>query len=215
MRATDTAGNTDQTPATRTWTINTVVVDTTPPDTSITGGPSGTVSSSAASFSVSATEAGSTFQCRLDGAAWSACSSPMSYSGLADGTHTFDVRATDLAGNTDQTPATRTWTINTVVVDTTPPDTSITGGPSGTVSSSAASFSVSATEAGSTFQCRLDGAAWSACSSPMSYSGLADGTHTFDVRATDLAGNTDQTPATRTWTINTSTTGGACASPDV
>src|SRR2546421_1105542 len=31
-----------------------------------------------------------------------------------------------------------------------------------------------------------------------SYSGLAVGTHTFDVRAVDVAGNVDPTPATRT-----------------
>ncbi len=30
---------------------------------------------------------------------------------------------------------------------------------------------------------------------------LADGAHTFDVRATDPAGNVDPTPATRSWTI--------------
>ena len=186
-------------------------VDTTAPDTSIVSGPSGTVSSSAASFGVSSTEAGSTLQCRLDGGAWSACTSPKAYSGLADGSHTFDVRATDAAGNTDATPATRTWTINTTVPDTTAPDTSIASGPSGTVSSSAASFGVSSTEAGSTLQCRLDGGAWSACTSPKAYSGLADGSHTFDVRATDAAGNTDATPATRTWTINTSGTGPRCA----
>ncbi len=95
--------------------------------------------------------------------------------------------------------------------DTTAPDTSITSGPSGTVTSNAASFSVSSTETGSTFECRLDSGAWSACLSPKAYSNLADGSHTVDVRATDLAGNTDATPATRTWTINTSATGGACA----
>ena len=76
----------------------------------------------------------------------------------------------------------------------------------------AASFRVTSTEAASTFQCRLDSGAWSACTSPKTYSGLADGSHTFDVRATDTAGNTDATPATRTWTISTGATGGSCAS---
>jgi hypothetical protein len=49
------------------------------------------------------------FQCRLDGAAFAACSSPTTYAGLAAGSHTFAVRAIDAAGNVDPTPATHTW----------------------------------------------------------------------------------------------------------
>ena len=37
--------------------------------------------------------------------------------------------------------------------------------------------------------------------SPKAYTGLAPGSHTFEVRATDPAGNVDPTPATRTWTV--------------
>jgi hypothetical protein len=186
--------------------------DTTAPDTSLTSGPSGTVSVNSASFGFSSSESGSTYQCRLDAAAWGACSSPKAYSGLANGTHTFDVRATDAAGHTDASPASRTWTVNVASpADTTAPDTSITGGPTGTVSSTAASFDFASSESGSTYQCRLDAGAWGACSSPKAYSGLANGTHTFDVRATDAAGNTDASPASRTWTVSTTSGGGgAC-----
>ncbi len=91
--------------------------------------------------------------------------------------------------------------------DTTAPDTLINSGPSGTVAVTEASFTFSANEAGSTFACRLDGASFAACSSPKSYSGLVDGAHTFEVRATDAAGNTDASPASRTWTISSATTG--------
>jgi hypothetical protein len=84
--------------------------------------------------------------------------------------------------------------------DTMPPDTTITAGPSdGTATD--ASFSFTATETGSTFECKLDAASFGACTSPKTYSGLAVSDHTFSVRATDQAGNTDQTPATRTWTV--------------
>jgi hypothetical protein len=196
VRATDAAGNTDATPASRSWTI-----DTTAPDTTITAGPAGTVTSSSASFEFSASEAGASFACSLDGAPFSACTSPQAYSGLAAGTHSFQVRAADALGNTDATPASRTWTIQ--AADTTPPETTISSGPAALVNVSSASFAFSASEAGATFACSLDGAAFMACSSPTSYSGLADGSHSFQVRATDAAGNTDATPAARSWTVDT------------
>ena len=189
VRAIDAAGNIDQTPASRTWTVDTVA-----PDTTITSGPSGTVSSTSAAFTFSGTEAGSTFQASLDGAAFGAV--PAGYTGLSQGTHTFEVRAIDAAGNIDQTAASRTWTVDTVA-----PDTTITSGPSGTVSSTSAAFTFSGTEAGSTFQASLDGAAFGAV--PAGYTGLSQGTHTFEVRAIDAAGNIDQTAASRTWTVDT------------
>jgi hypothetical protein len=86
-------------------------------------------------------------------------------------------------------------------VDTTPPDTTIDSGPSGTVGEKSATFTFSSSEPNSTFECKLDGAAFSACSSPKKYTGLANGSHTFQVRATDAARNTDATPASRTWTV--------------
>jgi hypothetical protein len=88
--------------------------------------------------------------------------------------------------------------------DTTPPDTTIDSGPAGTTSSTAAQFTFSASEP-ATFACRLDGAAFAACTSPKSYTGLAIGSHTFEVRATDGAGNVDASPASRTWTITEAT----------
>jgi hypothetical protein len=88
--------------------------------------------------------------------------------------------------------------------DTTAPDTTIRTGPSGGTRETSASFSFSSSEPVSGFACRLDADAWAPCASPKSYSGLRAGGHTFSVRATDVAGNTDATPATWTWTIETS-----------
>jgi hypothetical protein len=52
------------------------------------------------------------------------------------------------------------------------------------------------------FTCSLDGAGFTPCASPTSYSSLSDGTHTFRVAAQDRAGNVDPTPANRTWTVD-------------
>src|SRR5207237_854104 len=70
-------------------------------------------------FDFTSTEPDSTFECSTDGGAWSPCASPWAPDPLADGTHTVDVRAVDLAGNADPTPDSWTW-----LVDTTPPPTS-------------------------------------------------------------------------------------------
>src|SRR4051795_5616827 len=374
-------------------------VDATPPDTVLSGGPSGTTSSSGATFHLSSTQDSASFECRLDGGSWQACSSPVTYSGLAEGAHSFSVRSTDAAGNADPTPATRSWTIDAPVpavtlstpadasstndatpafagsagtatgdsdtvtvkvyaglsatgtpvqtrtvsaagdawttvanpplpdgaytvraeqadatstgmsdehsftvdtaaprvglvaptagsstsdpdpalpgtagtspgdagsvtvaiyagsttsgdpietdvatvsgagvwsvtpsqlgegpytvkvtqtdaagnassaahgftVDTTAPDTELDAGPTGGTSSTRARFEFSSSESGASFQCRLDAGLWTACASPKSYSGLAEGVHTFDVRAIDAAGNVDPEPASGTWTVN-------------
>ena len=47
--------------------------DLLPPETSISSGPSGTVATGSASFGFTSSEAGSTFECRLDAGAWGAC----------------------------------------------------------------------------------------------------------------------------------------------
>jgi hypothetical protein len=43
---------------------------------------------------------------------------PKSYSDFPDGTHTVRIRATDVAGNVDATPATRSWTVDTAAPET-------------------------------------------------------------------------------------------------
>src|SRR5215203_2627686 len=93
--------------------------DTTAPETTIDSGPSGTVSGASATFAFSSNEQGSTFECSLDGSAFASCSSPKSYSNLSEGSHTFQVKATDPAGNTDASPASRSWTVSTAAGTTT------------------------------------------------------------------------------------------------
>ena len=119
---------------------------------------------------------------------------------MADGSHNFEVRATDLAGNVDPTPA-----VAGFAIDTASPETVISSAPSGTIETSSASFAFEASELGS-FECRIDSndpAAWSACTSPQSYASLADGNHLFEVRATDALGHVDPTPAFAAFSIYT------------
>ena len=196
VRARDVNLNDDLTPASRTWTVDTVA-----PDTSINSGPNGvTVPVNSATFTFSSNESGVAFQCSLNGAAFTSCSSPITYNGLDDGAQTFAVRSVDLAGNQDSTPATRNWT-----VDTNAPETTINSGPgqNSTVPSTSILFSFSSNEAGVTFQCQLDGGGFSSCTSPLTYNGLSQGPHNFQVKAIDGLENTDPTPATRTWTVDT------------
>src|SRR5262249_3470460 len=159
-------------------------IDTAPPNTSITSSPPALSSSASPSFGLSASEPGSTFECSLDGAPFAACPNPQTYVSVADGAHTFQARAVDPSGNVDPTPGSHSWTI-----DAPPPDTSITANPTALTTATGATFSFTSAEAPATFECSLDGGAFVTCPSPKSYSGLGDGNHTFQVRASDLAGN--------------------------
>ena len=73
------------------------------------GKPADPSNAASPTFTFSSTESGSTFECRVDGGSWSPVHQPGHHRGLTDGVHTFDVRATDAAGNTDPSPGTWTW----------------------------------------------------------------------------------------------------------
>src|SRR5262249_49011670 len=109
-----------------------------------------------------------------------------------DPSPSFWATATDVSNNTSPCSATST----TYVEDSTPPEVSIDSGPSGTITEKTPSFSFSATDSVGpiTFQCSIDTGtpSFGACSGPGNSdtpaSPLADGSHTFRVRATDGAG---------------------------
>jgi hypothetical protein len=190
VKAVDPAGN-ESSVTSYSWTI-----DLTNPVVTIdpASEPHDPTNQASANFVFTSNKPGSTFQCRLDGAAFSSCSSPAAYSGLGDGRHRFGVRAIDQLGH--QGPETfYEWT-----VDTTPPHAAITSGPPAVSANPVATFEFSSSEP-ATFACSLDGAAFSACSSPQVYVGLADGPHSFEVRGTDGVGNTDALPASYSWQI--------------
>ena len=197
VRAKDAAGNVDASPATAAWTVAASGPgDTAPPETTISSGPSGPTNDASPTFAFASSEAGSTFACRVDDGAWSACSSPWTTAALADGAHSVSVRATDSDDNTDESPAVRAFT-----VDTQAPHTQITSAPSGTSDSAQATVAFTVDETGATSECRLDGDAWVACTSPHQVSGLGNGAHTLAVRSRDAAGNVESPGASASWTV--------------
>ena len=120
---------------------------------------------------------------------------------FADGSYQVQVRATDTLGNVE------TGTTVTFVIDGTPPETTIhPPTPGEPTTSGRATFHFSSSETGSTFRCRLDGGPFRTCSSGIKYGYSPDalvsvGTHTFQVKAVDAAGNVDASPASFTWTM--------------
>ncbi len=205
VRATDGAGNTFA--VQRLFTV-----DATPPDTSVISGPAaGTVvASRAVTFGLSASEAGSTFQCRLypSGTAappFASCSGPAAHSvaGLADGGYRFEVRGVDTVGNTDASPAVRGF-----VVDASAPVATFTKQPPRKVKTKKKKAKVAfafTAEPGATFRCSLDGAAFTACPASVTYK-VKPGRHTFRVVAVDAAGNVQAPPTTSTFKVKRVTT---------
>ncbi len=88
--------------------------DDTPPQTTITSKPPSATRSTSASFKFASSKPLSTFKCSRDGGAYVGCSANPTYYSLSNGTHTLRVTATDAEGNTDSTPATWTWKVDTV-----------------------------------------------------------------------------------------------------
>jgi hypothetical protein len=195
VTATDPSGNTQ--PYTYTW-------DQQSPATTVwTGAPpeGAHVPGGASRVAFTSPKAGVSFQCGLDDGSWSGCTSPVDLGALADGRHTFAVRAlfADHKGVLHAgDPVSRGWTVDSVA-----PDTALGGGPpaGGLTSDRGAVFQlISDPEAA--YQCSLDGAPFAGCPATVALAGLAPGAHVFRARAVDLAGNVDATPAERTWRIS-------------
>src|SRR5207247_623691 len=102
--------------------------------------------------------------------------------------------------------------IRNVDVDRTAPNTTILTKPADP-SNGTPSFTFSSSETGSTFECSIDGGSFAPCASPHTLPSLSDNAHTFDVRATDAAGNTDASPDSWTWHRDTGAPAGTLNSP--
>ena len=196
-----------------------ITIDNTGPAITVTG-PAGETfgPGTTQAWSFAASDAGSgvaAVECSVvaAGAApgFGACGSGGSHavSNRPDGAWAFAVRARDALGNEAYAPA------RTFNVDATAPDTAVTSGPSDGSSSTdtSATFGFAATEAGSSFECRVYPAAltppaFGACSSASGHtaSGFSRGTYAFEVRSRDAYGNVDASPAKRTFSVTRAST---------
>ncbi len=168
------------------------IADTTPPDITITSSPSGWVRSTAASFAFASTESGATFKCLLDTGTEGVCTSPKSYTGLAEGAHTFKVKAVDRAGNVG------TWVSSSWSVDTVSPAGSVlVNAGAAYARSTSVTLKLSAADAGSGVTAmRLRNSNTTTWSAPRAYATSAswtlptgNGPKTVYVQYQDRAGN--------------------------
>lgn len=166
------------------------------PQAIITSQPDNPSNQTSAEFSFTSDSAGSSFQCAIDNAEWTSCTSPQAYSGLSEGDHEFRVWAFIDPGYMGK-PYSYVWTI--VLTN---PETTITSHPSNPSDSTDATFEFVCSESNCTFECQLDGGGWVTCVSPQNYYGLEKCAHTFEVRASDESLNPDPSPARYSWSIS-------------
>jgi Big-like domain-containing protein len=203
LRATDAAGNTSS-PVTRDFTV-----DVTPPTVQITGGPSGTTTDQRPTFTFTGDDpplGTPTFECSIDtgNPNFGACSGPGNSDRpvfpLANGSYAFHVQATDAAGNT--ATAARLFAVNVPSPpQPTPPDTSFTKGPKKKTTKRRPKFKFTSSQAGSSFQCKVDNGRFTACSSPFKPAKLRLGKHVVRVRAVGPTGLTDPSPAVKKFKV--------------
>jgi hypothetical protein len=158
-------------------------------------------STAPATFVFKSSKTPTSFQCALDSATYSSCASPVTYSGLADGSHTFSVEAIYGSGSSAATggPTSYTW-------DVAPPAPVITSGPGDPSADPSPEFQFAdASPANVSFTCWLDSKARVGCGTSNAAgdyqaSNLSKGNHCFHVLVTDNAGN--QSSITKEcWTI--------------
>src|SRR5919106_1311126 len=232
VRAVDHVGNINFSPASFTWTVDTEAPTTTI-SSAIDGNKTildnGTITDSdSMSFEFSGEDAGGNedsgvginhFECNIDNSLYVACTSPFIFPNiLKDGSHTFTVLSVDNAGNRDSSPAPFTWIVDTleplITIDTVTDGNGNRMTPGSNTSSNSVTLAFSGNDTGGKdgkgvgikqFECSLDGASFSICTSPVQFTSvnLPEGTHTFDIISEDNTGNTNASPESFSWTIDT------------
>jgi hypothetical protein len=199
----DVAGNAG-TAVAATTDASAVTIDLTAPETAITSQPASLSGSASATFAFGSADASASFEASLDGAAYAPATSPVTFTGLGEGAHTFAARAIDAAGNVDATPAAYTWTVDTVVPATPPAPTT-----PATITSTTRPAVSGTAEAGSTVTIYVDGVAVGTATADgagrWSYTmadALSEGAHGITITSRDAAGNTSPRSSALTITID-------------
>ncbi len=140
---------------------------------------------------------------------------------LGDGKYRVEAIQRDLSAPADPNdPAHNRWFSN-FWVDSVPPDTRIDSPvPAPSTNLPSLTFTFHAEDVtpqdspGTSLECRVDAGPWQSCNLPASdpaspqrpgqftATGMAEGSHTFEVRALDRSGNVDPTPAVSTWIVD-------------
>jgi large repetitive protein len=130
------------------------------------------------------------------GLATEPCTSAGTFSYVINATSdaTYTLTLTQTFNSVTSPSSTFVWQRSTVA-----PVVTITSQPPSVNSSTQSTIAFSSNETGSVFQCSLDTGVFASCSSPVTYAGLAAGSHTFRVKAVDLFGNIGST-VTASWT---------------
>ncbi|MFP2926381.1 adventurous gliding motility protein AgmC [Pyxidicoccus sp. 3LG] len=198
VRARDEAGNLDEEPARFDWTVDTqgpvapllarpgadIPQGTQRPEFAGTAEPGSTVT-----VVVEGTEVGTA---TADGSgAWRVEANR----DLPEGPRTVALQARDAAGNASPLSAEQAF-----FIDITPPDTTLVSTPEQRLRSTTASFSFSS-EPGATFECSVDRLEFVECQAEFLVEKLEEGAHSLEVRAKDVAGNVDRSPASYSWRV--------------
>ncbi len=140
---------------------------------------------------------------------------------LADGKYRVEAIQRDLSAPVDPDDLAHNRWFSNFWVDSLPPDTRIDSPvPAPSTNLPSLTFTFHAEDvnpqdsSGTSLECRVDAGLWQSCNLPASdpaspqrpgqftATGMAEGSHTFEVRAIDGAGNVDPTPATSTWIVD-------------
>lgn len=155
----------------------------------------------AVNITLTTTDATTGLQMRFsnDGTNWSswtafATNAPWTLTG-AEGLKTVYAQVKDPAGNI-------TSQQKQITLDLTAPGISFTQTPPALSNNTSVSFGLTSNEAGAVFEASFDGGAYTSVSSPVTYTGITQGPHTFSARAIDGAGNVSTAPATYNFTID-------------